>query len=45
MQKIIAINGDSTAISWYREDRFFENCHSDVTVADLGDIDPIKQLI
>jgi magnesium chelatase subunit I len=42
---LIAINGDSTAISWlHRKDRFFEKLATpDVTVADLiGDIDPIK---
>jgi magnesium chelatase subunit I len=41
---LIAINGDSTAISWlHRKDRFFEKLATpDVTVADLIDIDPIK---
>jgi magnesium chelatase subunit I len=42
---LIAINGDSTGISWlHRKDRFFEKLATpDVTVADLiGDIDPIK---
>jgi magnesium chelatase subunit I len=40
-KNLIAINGDSTAISWlHRKDRFFEKLAPDVTVADLiGDID------
>jgi magnesium chelatase subunit I len=42
---LIAINGDSTPISWlHRSDRFSEKLATpDVTVADLiGDVDPIK---
>jgi magnesium chelatase subunit I len=33
---LIAINGDSTAISWLHRNRFFEKLPSDVTVADWG---------